>query len=93
MNTITDRDLLRRRADLEVVVANDHVVLVDHGGSRHVLNPTAHALWLLCDGATTPVEMASAVCDVFDVDGETATRDVTVALEALVRDGLVEVVP
>lgn len=47
------------------------------------LNPTAFALWELCDGKTTVAEMIAAVCDLFAISGEQAERDVTSAIRRL----------
>lgn len=91
MTTITDRVHPRRRDDVAVRVHDDRTELRGADGRVHVLNPTAHALWVLCDGTTTPSEIAAAVCDVFDISLEQATSDVLAGIEQLVADGLVEV--
>lgn len=93
MGAITTDTLPRRRDDVTVSIADDRTVLHAADGSTHVLNPTAHALWVLCDGATSPTEIAAAVCEVFDVDPRDAVADVLRALDTLVADGLVEVAP
>ena len=81
----------RRRDDVTVTIRDDRTVLHAADGTTHVLNPTAHALWVLADGRTTPAEIADAVCDVFDVTPDAAIADVTAGLAVLVRDGLIEV--
>lgn len=91
MTTFSTDARPRRRDDVLVAIRDDRTELTTAAGELHVLNPTAHALWQLCDGLTTPSEMAAAVCDVFDVHVEIALRDVAAGLGALVRDGLVEV--
>lgn len=61
---------------------------VEHGAVLHtvapegmvVLNPTALALWELCDGHTLVEEMVAAVCDLFAVTEERARADVHRAL-------------
>ena len=90
MSTTRSAPHPRRRDDVTVTVSDDRTVLRAADDSVHVLNPTAHALWVLCDGRTTPTEMAEAVCDVFDISLDHAISDVVAGLDALVRDGLVE---
>ena len=81
----------RRRDDVTVMVRDDRTVLRGADGRVHVLNPTAHALWVLADGDTTPREIAAAVCDVFDVSLDAAIDDVTTGLRRLADDGLIDV--
>lgn len=56
-----------------------------------LMNPSAFAIWELCDGATTPAEMADAVAELASVAGDQARADVEKALEELGELGLVEV--
>lgn len=54
-----------------------------------VLNPTALALWELCDGTTDVEEMVSAVCRLFAVDRERARHDVECALSDMQSAGVI----
>jgi hypothetical protein len=56
-----------------------------------LMNPSAFAIWELCDGATTPAEMADAVAELASVAGEQARADVEKALDELGELGLVEI--
>lgn len=56
----------------------------------HVLNPTARAIWDLCDGTTTLGELADAICLVFAVPREHALADVTAVLDQLSEARLVD---
>ncbi len=49
----------------------------------HVLNASALAIWELCDGKTTPEEMALAVAELTGLNVEAAATDVAAALETL----------
>lgn len=51
--------------------------------SLHVLNDTARAIWELCDGQTTPEEMADAVAQLTNLDRKAAVEEVATALRAL----------
>lgn len=53
------------------------------------LNPTALALWELCDGRTDVAEMVDAVCVLFEVEPEQARADVEAALADMVAVGVV----
>ena len=53
------------------------------------LNPTALALWELCDGHTAVTEMVDAVCVLFEVDPARARDDVETALREMVSAGVI----
>jgi hypothetical protein len=84
------RRLPRRRHDVRLhdkelrsyLVAPDQQV-------AHELNPTARAVWELCDGTTTVDELADAICRVFQVPREQALADVQVVVQQLGDAGLV----
>jgi hypothetical protein len=42
----------------------------------HLLNVTATAIWVLCDGETTPVEMVEAICELSGLPREVVEEDV-----------------
>jgi hypothetical protein len=81
-------------------VRRSGVLLVDDGvdsvltpldqGATHLLNPTARAIWELCDGQTDPVEMTDAICQVFAVSWDAAVADVARALDTLTDVGLID---
>jgi hypothetical protein len=83
--------LPRRRSDVRLydkelrsfLVAPDQAV-------AHELNPTARAVWELCDGATTVDELADAVCQLFPVTRDAAVSDVVAVVSRFVSSGLVE---
>ena len=53
-----------------------------------VLDPTALALWELCDGDTSEREMVDAVLDLYHADAEVVAHDVHKTLERLTDEGL-----
>jgi hypothetical protein len=55
----------------------------------HELNPTARAVWELCDGTTTIEELVDAIRQVFSVDRAVAVADVTAVVDELEAAGLV----
>ena len=59
-------------------------------GALHRLNPSALAIWELCDGDTTVEEMAAAIAEVTSLDMTSAAADVVTALDRLVDLRLVE---
>ena len=84
------RGLPQRQTDVLLVDEADRSVLMAPGhDASHLLNPTARAIWELCDGLTDPDEMVGAICQVFSVAMETARADVTYALEQLTAAGLI----
>jgi hypothetical protein len=52
------RHLPQRNRDVELREVGDESVLVTPSGDTFVLNPTARAIWELCDGTTTVDELA-----------------------------------
>jgi hypothetical protein len=58
----------------------------------HVLNTVGEHVWGILDGSRTVAEVASDVCEVFDIDKATALADVTEFLADLEDAGLAKVV-
>ena len=56
----------------------------------YALNPTARAVWELCDGMTTLDELALAFCQVFSVSRSQAVAEVGAVLAQLAEAGLVD---
>lgn len=83
------RQLPQRRQDVELRDSGYQSVLVTPSGSTYALNPTARAIWELCDGATTVDELAEAISAVFVVDHDAAIRDVAATIEQLQAADLV----
>lgn len=80
-----------RRPDVSLVDEADRSRLVPLGGAEtHVLNPTARAIWELCDGTTAPDEMVDAICQVFSVEPDRATQDVHRTLGQLTEAQLID---
>ena len=80
----TDLDHLPQRSrDVELRETGAKSVLVTASGSTFALNPTARAIWELCDGTTTVDELAVAISEVFAIDRATAIDDVTATIEQL----------
>ncbi len=71
----------RARADLTARAVDGEAVLLDRaGGKVHQFNRTAAFIWSRLDGRTSPQAIATALAEAFEVEPETAGRDV----EALV---------
>jgi pyrroloquinoline quinone biosynthesis protein D len=58
------------------------------GAPPHDLNEVAARIWSLCDGRLTVREIAAAIVGEFEVDGETARRDVAEFVSEMLEDGL-----
>lgn len=72
----------RARPDLTARAVDDEAVLLDRASGRvHQFNRTASFVWSRLDGRTSPGDVAAAVADAFDVEPETAGRDVQALLE------------
>ena len=71
-----------RRGSEDTAVYNPETAVL------HRLNPSALAIWELCDGDTTVTEIIEAVFEVTDATSERATTDVVATLGDLRRAGL-----
>ena len=78
------RGLLGDEIDSKVWVVTD-----PESGVAHSLNESALAIWHLCDGATTPSEMAIAISELTGADLATTTEDVEGTLHDLREAGLI----
>ena len=54
----------------------ENVVYDPDTGSVHLLNATAMAIWVLCDGETDPEEMVDAICELSGLPREVVVEDV-----------------
>jgi hypothetical protein len=78
-----------KTAEVSVRPDGDHVVMhLRTDDSVHRLNATAYAIWCLCDGVTTPQEIADAVAELTRIDPETAHDHVREAIGAMTQAGL-----
>ncbi len=58
----------------------------------HILNPTALAVWDLCDGQHTPAQIAAELRARFaTVEGQDVAGDVQAVLALLHREGLITI--
>jgi hypothetical protein len=82
--------LPRRRDDVRLYdrELRSYLVVPDRGVA-HELNPTARAVWELCDGTTSVDELIDAIRQVFSVEREVALADVTSVVDQLAAAGLV----
>ena len=80
---------LRRSPDTAWQVIGDEAVIMNLAGARVLgLNPTAALVWSLLE-EHDEAAMAAAVAERFEVDAETAGRDVREFLALLRERGLV----
>jgi hypothetical protein len=63
-------DVWMRQSDKENVVFDPET------SSVHMLNTTAMAIWVLCDGDTDPEEMVDAICELSGLPREVVEEDV-----------------
>jgi len=63
--------------------------IVASGSKTFELEAVAARIWEMCDGRHNPTRMASEIASMYDVDGETAGRDVRDFLDELEAEGLI----
>jgi Coenzyme PQQ synthesis protein D (PqqD) len=79
---------LRRSADTAWRRVDDEVAIISMDANRiRMLNAVGSFLWERCDGATVG-ELVEALCARYDVDGDTAARDVAAFVSDLEGRGL-----
>lgn len=57
--------------------------------SVHVMNATAVAIWVLCDGETAPTEMIDAICQLSGLPYEVVQEDVLRILTEFDEAGII----
>jgi len=57
--------------------------------SVHVMNATAVAIWVLCDGRTVPSEMVTAICDLSKLPWDVVEEDVQSILRQFEETSLI----
>jgi Coenzyme PQQ synthesis protein D (PqqD) len=67
----------------------ENVVYDPARGAVHVMNTTAVAIWVLCDGDTAPSEMIEAVCALSALPYEVVEEDVMRILDDFDEAGVI----
>ena len=81
----------KRRSDVRVRVIDGETVVLDRKRAKvHQLNRTASYIWSRCDGKAAIEEIVHQLAESFDVDPETAARDVMAAVWQLRKLNLLE---
>lgn len=81
---------LRRTLNTESPPAPDGSVrVVTASGAVIGLNPTAAALWALCDGQTTVAEIVAAATELFSAEPTAIQADIVATLNQLQAQGLI----
>jgi len=78
------KDVIWRR------IGDDIVVIKDGGLSTHVLNKTAAFIWEACDGKSGIDEIASKICERFEVAYDEAHSDVNNIVKVLTKASIVK---
>lgn len=70
------------------MIGGEMMIMSGRDSSLFSLNETASALWQAADGKTTLEQIALRICGDFEVDLQTALRDVQQVAEDLARHGI-----
>ena len=73
------------------VYDGEAVIVSPEDSTLHTLNAVGTVIWEASDGRTTMDTIVGRVCDAFEVDHATATRDAAAFVDALCRRGLLSV--
>jgi hypothetical protein len=66
-----------RKADVWLRQSDTENVVFDPSSETvHMLNATAMAIWVLCDGETDPEEMVEAICELSGLPRDVVIEDV-----------------
>lgn len=79
---------LRKGELVQSETSEGWTVYESESDSLHVLNDSARAIWELCDGETSPSEMAAAISELTGLQHDQALKDVQKTLWLLDRLGL-----
>ena len=81
----------KRRSDVCTRVVEGEMVVLDRQvGLIHQLNQTASYIWERCDGICTMAAITYQLAEAFDVDRETAAKDVEAIVSQLEELNLLE---
>jgi hypothetical protein len=81
----------RRRTDtVECVLDDDLLVYVAELSLAFTFNVSAHAIWTMCDGSCTVVEIAEEMAQCAECPSEDVLSDVVANVNRLKRAGLLE---
>ena len=81
----------KRKGKPVVEEMDDDLLVADFSDSQmHVLNPTAAAVWAMCDGQHTAGQIADLLAGHFGLPAEEVRRDVARVLGEFREKGLVE---
>lgn len=83
------RKPMRRGELVQAPGENGWTVYVAEDDSLHLLNETARAIWELCDGETTAVEMGRAVAEMTAMTWQESIAAIEETLESLEERGLI----
>lgn len=82
---------LRNETTAFRIIDNEAVILDLESGVYYSLNEVGSAIWSLCDGSKSIKDISTLICEEFEVEKETAEKDVLELLNDLVREGLVTI--
>ena len=89
---MTDKYIAKSSAIASRLLGGEMMVMSAADSTFFTLNPVATAIWQAADGRTPLSEIvAHHVCTEFEVDPETARRDVEHFVEALSSHGILQV--
>jgi hypothetical protein len=81
----------RQKVDVKSRLVDGELVILDrNGGLVHQLNRTATYIWERCNGEHSIGEIGTQVCEMFEIDRETALRDVIESVRQLLKVGLLQ---
>lgn len=75
------------------LLEGEAVVVTPADSHMHTLDPVGTWIWENADGERTVAQLVDALCEVFDVDRETAQRDTVVFVQELVTRGILDLLP
>lgn len=89
-----DRRYRIRDKEVAAKAFEDEVVIINLGTSFYYsLSGAGRPIWTLIAAGWSIAEMAGRMVEIFGVDGDVATRDITALVDSLVTDGLIEEAP
>jgi Coenzyme PQQ synthesis protein D (PqqD) len=90
-DTLAGEPRPKRRSDLNYrTIDGETVILNRKDGHLHQLNPTASFIWDCCDGNSNTAEIIDRLAGAYEVDSNTARKDVEEVLLNLRSSHLLE---
>jgi hypothetical protein len=88
----SENRVIRNEQAICRVIDGEVVVLLPEDATLHALTGCGSRVWEIIDGGATIFEIAQKICEEYEVEPETAIKDITEFIRKLANMNLVQIV-